>query len=95
MQWSWFLYWILYKAYYFYDGSQKSAEVSYGNLTTQAQNLLIFLFALWIVINFVANVFKLGLILILKDQCLLAICDEKEIKSTCEAHFQKLAGVAI
>lgn len=46
-------------------------------------------------INFVVNILKVGLILILKDQCLLTICDDKEIKSACEAHFQKPAGTAI
>lgn len=35
----------------------------------------------------VVNILKLGLILILKEQCLLAVCDVKEIKNTREAHF--------
>lgn len=40
------------------------------------------------------NIVKLGLILILKEQSLLVVCDVKEIKNTHEAHFQKLTGIA-
>lgn len=39
------------------------------------------------------NNLKIELVLILEDQCLLAVCDKKEGEIH-EAHFQKLTGIA-